>query len=127
MTGICPTYVIVLVALFGFGIGYNRLVGKLEHQGHDRGYMGFIVALGCTVTLLGAGVIVGWEPVAWTTMCFAASGIPMIAGSIRRHVRARAKARREILEANDRIVRGGGRWPGNGEGRSSEGTRGSGR
>ena len=127
MTETCQTYVIILVALFAFGIGYDRLVTHLEHQGHDRGYMGFIVAFGCTVTLLGAGVIIGWEPVTWTTMCFAASGIPMIAGSIRRHVRARAKARREILEANDRIVRGGGRWPGNGEGRSSEGTRGSGR
>ena len=126
MTEICATYVIVLVTLFGFGIGYNRLVEKLERQGHDRGYMGFIVAFGCTMTLLGAGVIVGWEPVAWTTMCFAASGIPMIAGSIRRHVRARAKARREILEANDRIVRRGGQWRNDGE-RSSEGTRGSGR
>ena len=126
MTGICPTYAIVFVALFGFGIGYNRLVGKLEHQGHDRGYMGFIVALGCTVTLLGAGVIVGWEPVAWIMMCFAASGIPMIVGSVRRHVRARARARREVLEANDRIVRRGGQWRNDGE-RSSGGTGGSGR
>ena len=50
----CPTYVI-LVALFSFGVGYNWLVGKLERRGHDRGYMGFIVAFGCTVTLLGAG------------------------------------------------------------------------
>ena len=49
-------YAIVLVALFSFGIGYDYLVGKLEHQGHDRGYMGFIVAFGCTVTLSAAEV-----------------------------------------------------------------------
>jgi len=126
MTKICPTYVIVFVALFGFGIGYNWLVEKLERQGHDRGYMGFIVALGCVVTLIGARVIIGWEPVAWVTACFVASGIPMIAGSVRRHVRARAKARRGILDVNDRIVRRG-RWPGNDGGRSSGGTGGSGR
>jgi uncharacterized membrane protein len=121
MTENCLTYTIVLIALFIFGIGYNWLVAKLEHQGHDRGYMGFIVAFGCAVTLLGLGAIVGWEPVAWAFTCFAASGIPMIAGSIRRHVRARAKARREVLEENARVVRRGkpisplprrGRWPG---------------
>ena len=105
MTGICPTYVIVLVALFGFGIGYNRLVGKLEHQGHDRGYMGFIVALGCAVTLAGTGFIVGLGPVLWALVCFAASGIPMIVGSISRYCRARTQQRQECLDHDSNTIR----------------------
>ena len=106
MTRNCPDCALVFTILLGFGIGYNGLVASLERQGHDRGYMGFIVALGCGVTLIGAGFLVGWEAVAWTTGCFAASGIPMMMGSVARHVRARARARRELLERNGRVVMG---------------------
>jgi len=108
MTRNCPDCALVFTLLLGFGIGYNALVAYLEKRGHDRGYMGFIVALGCGVTLFGAGFLVGWEAVAWVTGCFAASGIPMIVGSAARHVRARARARRELLERNGRVVEGVG-------------------
>jgi len=91
MTRNCPDCALVFTLLLGFGIGYNALV-----------------ALGCGVTLFGAGFLVGWEAVAWVTGCFAASGIPMIVGSAARHVRARARARRELLERNGRVVEGVG-------------------
>ena len=41
------TCVVVGVVLGLFGVRYNRWVAGLESEGHDRGFMGFIVALGC--------------------------------------------------------------------------------
>jgi len=67
--------------------------------------MGLIVALGCAVTLAGAAFIVGLEPVLWTLACFAASGTPMILGSITRHCRARAEQRRECLNHDANEIR----------------------
>jgi len=101
----CPIYVPILLALAIFGVVYNRWVDSLERQGHDRGYMSFIVALGCAVTLAGAGFIVGLEPVLWAFVCFAASGIPMIAGSVGRYCRARAQQRQECLEHDGNTIR----------------------
>ena len=102
----CPIYVPILLALAVFGYIYNRWVDSLEKWGHDRGYMGFIVALGCAVTLAGAALIIGLEPVLWAFVCFAASGIPMIAGSVGRYCRARAQQKRECLDHDaDRLRR----------------------
>ena len=102
----CPIYVPILLALAVFGVIYNRWVEKLEREGSDRGYMGFIVALGCAVTLAGAALIVGLEPVFWTLVCFAASGTPMILGSISRHCRARKQKRQECLDHDADRMRG---------------------
>ena len=102
----CPIYVPILLGLAVFGVAYNRWVESLEKNGHDRGYMGFIVALGCGVTLAGAAFIVGLEPALWTLICFAASGIPMIAGSVDRYCQARKQQRQECLEHDaDRMGR----------------------
>ena len=102
----CPIYVPILLALAVFGYIYNRWVDSLERQGHDRGYMSFIVALGCGVTLAGAALIIGLEPVLWAFVCFAASGIPMIAGSVGRYCRARTQQKRECLDHDaDRLRR----------------------
>lgn len=94
----------VLFALACFGWGYNRLVGSLEESGEDRGYVGFLVALGCFVTIAGFALIAG-SPVLGLILlaCFAASGVFMIWGSVARHVRARAqeeaRARQEAEES----------------------------
>jgi len=97
------------VGLAVFGVLYDCWVAVLERQGHDRGYMAFVVALGSLVTLCVGGVVLGALAgplvglVAWGVMvcCFVASGIPMIIGSVRRHVRARdagERAWRELPE-----------------------------
>lgn len=83
--------VIVLGGLAVFGVLYNRWVGRLEGQGHDRGYMGLIVSLGCFVTIVGytywtGSIVQGLMLLA----CFVASGAPMLWGSIARYVRQRA-------------------------------------
>jgi len=103
----CPTYVPILLALATFGVAYNRWVESLEQGGHDRGYMGLIVAFGCTITLAGAALLIGLEPVTWTFLCFIASGTPMILGSIVRHCRARARQRADVLDHNERTINHG--------------------
>lgn len=101
----CPIHVPILLGLAIFGVLYNRWVESLEKQGHDRGYMGFIVALGCGVTLAGAAFIVGLETTLWTLVCFVASGTPMIAGSICRYCRGRAQHRQECLDHDGDTIR----------------------
>ena len=101
----CPSFVPILLALSVFGYIYNRWVESLEKWGHDRGYMGFIVALGCAVTLAGTALIVGLEPTLWALACFAASGTPMIIGSISRYCRARTQQRQECLDHDSNTIR----------------------
>lgn len=60
---------------------------------------------GTVVTLAGATLIIGLESTLVVGICFAASGMPMIAGSIARYIRQRAmeeeearRLARELLE-----------------------------
>lgn len=57
-----------------FGLGYNSWVAHLEHNGHDRGYMGLIVALGCAITGLGFSLVTSLWLGLVLLSCFAASG-----------------------------------------------------
>lgn len=107
MTANCPTFIPILLALAAFGYFYNHWVEHLENGGHDRGYMGLIVAFGCTITLAGAALLVGLEQIAWTFLCFVASGLPMVLGSIVRHCRARARQRADVLDHNERTINDG--------------------
>jgi len=89
----------VLFGLFCFGVGYNAWVARLEHEGGDRGYMGFIVAVGVAVTGLGFVLIVNSLGLGLVLLaCFVASGLPMIVGSVQRHVRARAREEQRARE-----------------------------
>jgi len=82
----------VLGALALFSWIYDRWVERLENEGKDRGYMGFIVAVGCAVTIAGFGLWTGkWQEAGEILVCFVASGSLMIVGSIRRHVRSRVQ------------------------------------
>ena len=88
----------VLFGLLCFGVGYNAWVARLERDGGDRGYMAFIVAIGVTVTGLGFVLIVGSLGLGLILLaCFVASGLPMIAGSVQRYVRARTREERQAL------------------------------
>lgn len=96
VSGVIP----VLLILFLFGIGYNALVAWLIHHGYDEGYMWVIVAIGVGVTLIGLALIMPSAAVL-ALATFAASGLPMAAGSWWRHVRSRKTAqdrtRAEVL------------------------------
>lgn len=80
----------ILSTLYLFGVLYNRWVAGLERDGHDRGYMGMIVSLGCFVTI---GMYTLWVGSLYLglvlLLCFMASGTPMLWGSIARYARQR--------------------------------------
>lgn len=94
---------IVLAALFVFGIGYNLLVVWVYRQAADHGYMAFLVVGGVIVTLAGFALLAGLEMALVAMACFAASGLPMIVGSVLRQLQQRAQAARD-LEAQAREV-----------------------
>lgn len=73
-----------------FGIIFNQITEWSIKHGYAQGYLSLIVAFGVGVTVLATAVI---SPVfALITLgAFAASGMPMIAGSIWRHVRERER------------------------------------
>jgi len=94
----------VIAGLFLFGLIYNAFVAWLERQGHDRGYTAFLVVGGTLITLVGLWVVTDLETVILTLICFAASGLPMILGSVGRHVRERASEERKIVALAHRFV-----------------------
>jgi len=97
-------FIAAWIVLCVFGVAYNYWVGHLGAEGYDRGYMGFIVALGCAVTVL-AGLFWPTRDLAITFvmfLAFVASGTPMILGSIRRHVKARERENK-LREVRDLI------------------------
>lgn len=108
---VCAVDVRVLVAVvFGltaFGYGYNRWVAGVVKQGQDRGYLSLIVALGVGVTVLGFGLAV-WSLWAGLVLlvCFVASGLPMIVGSVSRYMRERAREEMEARHEAQRELRG---------------------
>lgn len=100
--------VTILLALAVFGYLYNRWVAGLVSEGHDRGYMGFIVALGCGVVILGWMLItVDLAGALILLAAFAAAGVPMILGSIERYVRAQDAAARALREDTERLLSDG--------------------
>lgn len=87
----------VFFALVLFGIGYNALVAWLERKGYTEGYLSIIVALGVFVTLCGVAVL-SVQAALISLGAFAATGTPMIIGSIARYLKARDEAKRAIVE-----------------------------
>jgi hypothetical protein len=91
----------VLAALALFGVGYNALTAWLEARGLDRGYTAYLVVGGVLVTLAGLGSVDGWPAAGKALLCFAASGLPMVIGSMARS----AQARRRDEEGAKRLAR----------------------
>lgn len=109
----------VIGALFGFGVWYDRQVTRWEESGYHDGYLSFIVALGVAVTIGGIAildlVLTTWNAGFTALLAFAASGLPMIAGSVKRHISARRRAvdsmaAHAMTEAKEalRLLQGGG-------------------
>jgi len=97
---------LILAGLVLFGIFYNLVIGHFERKGYLEGYTALAVAVGVMVTLFGVA-LVDWLAALMCLAAFCASGVPMLAGSIWRHMQARraeieaerqAQAQREIME-----------------------------
>lgn len=90
-------------ALCGFGLWYDRRVSQWEQLGYHEGYLSLIVALGVLVTIAGIAVldlVLTWNAGLTALVAFSASGLPMIAGSVRRHVASQRRLfRKSAAEA----------------------------
>ena len=91
-----PDYSLILaiyLALVLFGIGFNLLIEAMERRGYLEGFVSLAVAVGVLVTLGGVAVI--WWPAAVLALgAFAASGLPMVAGSIWRYIQKRENVKK---------------------------------
>jgi len=96
----------VLTGLFVFGLAYNALVAWLESADRNRGYTALLVVAGTMATLAGYATLASLEQALLVGACFTASGLPMIIGSIWRHIRYREHEEREIREIAREIANG---------------------
>lgn len=87
----------VFLGLILFGIGYNALIAWAERQGYTEGFMSLIVALGVVGTL-GGMAILNFKGALIALCCFAASGSPMIIGSIARYLTSRKQSQKAMIE-----------------------------
>lgn len=107
-------FAFTFAVLFLFGLLYNKWVEDQQKGGFDKGFMGFIVGLGCLVTLiLGLfGSTLNVYVFGIALGAFIASGAPMILGSVQRFNKARAEKRmEERAEETKRLILEEGRRP----------------
>lgn len=88
----------IYVVLLLFGMGYNALVSWAEKHHYLEGYTAFAVVLGVGVTI-GMTAVISLAFALVTAGAFVASGLPMIVGSIWRHVRAREMEQADVRQA----------------------------
>jgi hypothetical protein len=88
---------VIVMGLVVFGVGYNAFVAYLERQpGGHEGFTGLLVVVGVAVTVLMLWPLIGAEAVCRLMVGFAASGAPMVAGSVRRYMHKRAQEIEEL-------------------------------
>ncbi|MFP4346429.1 MAG: hypothetical protein ACLFU8_17220 [Anaerolineales bacterium] len=88
--------VITLLGLHLLSWGFNALVAWLESRGHHDGYVSLLVVVGAAYTVTATLWLIGMEAYLILTAAFVASGIPMIVGSVARHIRARSLEERRM-------------------------------
>lgn len=92
---------LILAALFIFGLLYNEIISYFERKGYLEGYTALAVALGVLVTL-GGVALVDYMAALIVLLAFIASGTPMLAGSIWRHMQARRNDRDRMTNMVER-------------------------
>jgi len=83
-----------------FGVIYNALIAWAGRNGHGEGLVSLFVAGGVGVTLILSAFVVGWLDALLVAGMFAASGLPMIAGSIWRYVENLRQAVRDSVDGH---------------------------
>lgn len=101
---------LIALALALAAIAYDRWITRLEAAGQHHGYVSLLVAAGVAVILL-AGLSAAWPlgPAARTAILITAglclpAGLPMILGSIRRHITARSRAEADLMAEAREII-----------------------
>lgn len=88
--------VVALAVLLLFGVLYDLLVTWINRQSTDHGYTAFLVVGGTLVTLAGLAWVAGLQVALVTLVLFAAAGLPMVVGSVRRSLRQRAQTMKAL-------------------------------
>lgn len=88
---------LVAVVLVLAGFLYNEWVEYLESKRYTEGYLAFVVALGVVMTLVGVAFLL-WQAALIALGAFICTGMPMIVGSVIRHVRRREEEQRAERE-----------------------------
>ena len=95
---------LAFMALWLFGIGFNALTAFCESRGYLAGYTSLFVVLGVAVTVLASAAVIGLGDALLLGLLFSASGLPMIVGSIVRHVSRRQRDSDEALREVERAL-----------------------
>lgn len=95
---ITPNLATALIALHVLSWLYNALVAWMERKGYMEGFTSISVVVGVAYTVAAVGPWIGWDNVQRLAIAFGVSGIPMIAGSIGRHVIARRNEETRMLD-----------------------------
>lgn len=95
--GVLVTAVLGLVL---FGIVYNTLVQFTQTKGFLDGYHSLSVVVGVLITL-GVLALISWPSALLALILFAASGTPMIVGSIWRYMQRRKADQESIIRGID--------------------------
>jgi hypothetical protein len=93
-----PDLGLILAVYFGlalFSIGYNAVVAWLVREGYLEGLLSLSVVIGTAVTVA-ATALFDWSFALLTLGAFAASGLPMILGSLVRYVKYRKRAQEDL-------------------------------
>lgn len=90
---------LIMAALAVLGYVYDQIVAKLEQQGYAEGFVSLLVVAGVGFTLAGVAVI-DYKAALLTLAAFAASGTPMIAGSIWRYWKKRKREQEKVRRGN---------------------------
>jgi len=91
---------IVLGGLFVFAVVYDRFTAWAERRGYIEGYVSLFVAFGVFITLSGL-FLLNRTAAKLALLCFIASGIPMMAGSMWRYMSARERGQRHYWGNDD--------------------------
>ena len=85
------------LGLLLFGIVFNAITAWADRKGYMEGYTAFFVAGGAFVTLAATAIL---SPLYMllTLGCFTASGLPMILGSVWRHIEKRERSKQSLRE-----------------------------
>src|SRR5690554_1398126 len=99
-------FAVILAALLMFGLWFNSYVERrVESADGEQPFTWVWVVTGTLVTLIGLAII-NWQAALLALICFTASGVPMIVGSINRHERRQEKRRRLMhLAASEELAR----------------------
>jgi hypothetical protein len=93
-----------LVLLFMFGAWFGWLVRWLALHQVD-GQTAYMVVIGVFVTLLGLGLVAGWQVAGLALACFAASGLPMVLEYVSRIHALRMRDRKQAEKLAKELLR----------------------